>query len=293
LSKREEQLMKRIRDLSALDYPIPRLFVAFAVGLAVVAAPRAGLADGYAEAAKLGDGRPISSGAQPGNSFMIADDSTPPVAPATVAPAASTQSAPLSDRMAQENIFWQSAQQSNTVADYKAYLDAFPNGLYVQLAKNRIAAMAPAPDAGQPSPITPNQSPPGAVEPAAPPAVSPEALKAEIGTVETEQALNLSPQDKMELQQQLSALGLYAGPIDGDLGPGSRAAIAEWQRRHEAEPTGELGPLQLAALRGESEAAAQQRPAVGAPVNGQRIYYGGVCPPGYHPGPYRHRCWRN
>jgi hypothetical protein len=167
------------------------------------------------------------------------------------------------DKAAQENMFWESAQHSNLPADYQAYLFAFPNGVFAQLAKNRIASLSAGPQAGP--------GVPSALGP--PPPVSPEALKAEVGTVETEQALDIGPSGRMELQQRLSALGLYSGPIDGDLGPGVRSAIAEWQRRHDVAPTSQLGPLQLAALRAESEAPYEQmlaRPTY-APV--RRIYH--------------------
>ena len=152
-------------------------------------------------------------------------------------------------------MFWESAQKSNSIADYKAYLDAFPNGVYAPLARNRIATMNPPPPAAPPAP-------PAAREPGP----SPVALKAEIGTMETEQTLNLAPGDRIELQQRLQALGLYSGPIDGNLGPTLRAAIGTWQKQHELATTGWLGPLQLAALKAESDAAAQPPPgAPGAP----------------------------
>src|SRR5450432_3552024 len=118
-------------------------------------------------------------------------------------------------------------------------------------------------------------SPPSAPPP---PRFSPAALKAEIGTVETEQGLNLGPPARMEIQQRLSALGLYSGPIDGDLGPGARSAIAEWQKRHDTAPTGQLGPLQLAQLRIESEGPYEQmmasRPPMVAPLYAPvRVYH--------------------
>ena len=46
---------------------------------------------------------------------------------------------------------WESAERSGSPEDYKAYLDAHPNGYFAQIAKNRIArsvtpaaAVAPA-----------------------------------------------------------------------------------------------------------------------------------------------------
>jgi hypothetical protein len=212
------------------------LTLALLAGCALAAAPRAALADGYYEEAML----------QP-NPAKVAQE-TPP-------------SGPL-DKSAQETLFWQSAEKSGSVAEYKAYLDAFPNGVYAPLAKNRIEA---ASDAPAPSPTT----------------VSPEALKSEIGTMETEQSLNLNRRDLIVLQQRLAALGLSVGPIDGDLGPASRTAIAAWQQSHGMAATGQLGPLLVATLKTES-----------GPVNGQRVE-GNTCPTGFHPGPYGRRCWVN
>ena len=45
------------------------------------------------------------------------------------------------DRQTREDLLWESAQHSNLRADYQAYLDAFPNGFFAQMAKNRIASL--------------------------------------------------------------------------------------------------------------------------------------------------------
>ena len=44
----------------------------------------------------------------------------------------------------EENLLWESAQHSNLAADYQAYLNAFPGGVFAQMAKNRIASMETA-----------------------------------------------------------------------------------------------------------------------------------------------------
>ncbi len=164
----------------------------------------------------------------------------------------------------QETSLWDSAQHSNLAEDYQAYLSAYPNGVYAQMAKNRIAALGEGP-------VAPPSAHSAMVSAFGPPpqAVAPDALKAEVGTMETEDSLGMGPPQRIELQQRLQALDLYTGPIDGNLGPGARGAIAEWQKRHGLAPTGDLGPLQLAALRLESEDAFQHMvvvPIVPAPV---------------------------
>jgi hypothetical protein len=289
--------------------------------MAIVAATRAAPADGDGEARTPSDERVVAGVVRPELPFAVADDATAPAAPSIGAPAAPQSGAPpVSERASQENIFWDSVRKSNSLADYQAYLEAYPNGVFAPLARNRIAAMTPTTETAQPNPtartlppLGPAQHPPGPPQPApaAPQANAPqpdenapgpapaengpgaadnapgpaqnapsaEALRAEVGTAETEQALNLNRRDARVLQERLAAQGLYSGPIDGDLGPGSRAAIAEWQQRHGAAPTGFLGPILLGALQGES-----------GPVNGQRVN-GQGCPPGFHAGPYGRRCW--
>ena len=53
----------------------------------------------------------------------------------------------------QETVFWQSIANSTNPADFEAYLRRFPNGVFSDLAQNRLAAIrgpagSPAPDAG-------------------------------------------------------------------------------------------------------------------------------------------------
>ena len=50
---------------------------------------------------------------------------------------------------AQENLFWQSIMNSTNPADFEAYLARFPNGVFIELAQNRLAAMPGA--SGSPS----------------------------------------------------------------------------------------------------------------------------------------------
>jgi uncharacterized caspase-like protein len=155
------------------------------------------------------------------------------------------------DRQSQEDLLWESAQHSNLSADYQAYLDAFPNGVFAEMAKNRIANLqaAGAPGAAQ------SRERVATAEPAAP---SQEGWKAEIGTEDTEKALDLTPAAEKEIQQRLTALGLYKGPATGALDAATRSAVAEWQKSRGAAPTSFLGPMQLAALRAESESAYQK-----------------------------------
>ena len=53
-------------------------------------------------------------------------------------------------------------------------------------------------------------------------------------------------------------LEFYKGPTNGALDFSTRSAIAAWQERRGLAPTSFLGPLQLAALRAESESMYQR-----------------------------------
>jgi peptidoglycan hydrolase-like protein with peptidoglycan-binding domain len=163
---------------------------------------------------------------------------------ANAAAPASGPSGADAGKQAQEDLLWESAQRSNLAGDYKAYLDAYPNGVFAPMARNRIASLTAAPDASAGrAPQTPKTAPSAAD------------LKGEVGTIATEKSLNLTLTDRKEVQQRLAALDLAADPATGVFGDKTRAAIAEWQKRHEVTPTSWLGPIQLAALKAESEDA--------------------------------------
>ena len=143
-----------------------------------------------------------------------------------------------------ESLLWESARHSNLSVDYQIYLDAFPNGLFAPMAKNRIALLGSAPTTRR----APEAAPP--TGPAGPPEKE---LKAEIGTYDTEKYLRLEAVDRKEIQARLQVLRYYTGPIDGSFNEQTRQAIAEWQKKRQIAPTGMLGPVEIAALQAESE----------------------------------------
>ena len=70
------------------------------------------------------------------------------------------------------------------------------------------------------------------------------------------------------LQQQLKALGYYDGPLDGDFGPGTEAAVKAFQQAQGMAVDGVAGPNTLAALgaAGTKPPAATAPPAVPEPA---------------------------
>jgi formylglycine-generating enzyme required for sulfatase activity len=64
--------------------------------------------------------------------------------------------------------------------------------------------------------------------------------------------LGLSSDDKKAVQTALRALGFNTGLIDGDLGPNSREAIKDWQKKSGEQQTGYLTPSQYDRLLAEA-----------------------------------------
>lgn len=98
--------------------------------------------------------------------------SLPAAAPPPASPGAAGSDA------ATERLFWESIRDSRSVAEFEAYLGRYPNGVFSELARTRIAALgeprAPVPAASAPrAALAPRQpvptpAPPVAVSPAAP-----------------------------------------------------------------------------------------------------------------------------
>lgn len=53
-----------------------------------------------------------------------------------------------------DGLFWQSIKWSNRASEYRAYLQAFPNGTYAGLARARLADMLPGPAAAAPQVVS-------------------------------------------------------------------------------------------------------------------------------------------
>jgi peptidoglycan hydrolase-like protein with peptidoglycan-binding domain len=66
--------------------------------------------------------------------------------------------------------------------------------------------------------------------------------------------------DVRAYQQQLAQRGFDPGPIDGDKGPRTTAAIKAFQKANGLDPDGIVGPKTMAALQGQSRPQTQQQP---------------------------------
>ena len=101
---------------------------------------RGSRATGYLDASSVSSLRPSVSG-QPTlreRAGVAAASSAVASAPAAVS-AAQQQSPPA--RSEQETVFWQSIANSTDPADFEAYLEVFPNGVFRRLAENRLRSL--------------------------------------------------------------------------------------------------------------------------------------------------------
>ena len=111
-----------------------------------------------------------------------------------------------------ELLFWESVKDSDNPWDLRAYLDRYPNGAFVILARSRLNRLTGAAGEGQAEP-------------------GPEAVEA---------ALGLERAERLQIQEVLAAFGFDPGPADGLFGRRTRSAIGNWQRSQGSEATGYL-----------------------------------------------------
>jgi uncharacterized caspase-like protein len=171
---------------------------------------------------------------------------------ATAAAAASI-GAPTAPSRAQSNAsneieleFWRSVRTSDRAQEYSAYLDRFPHGNFVSIARLRLAALQPA---GR----TNVQS----INPALP-------------TREAEELLGLDQPKRSAIQRRLLALGYFDGVADGSFNDGTRRAIERWQTARRYLKSGYFSKLQyeallaerLASIHAAAPAIARQQPAM-------------------------------
>ncbi len=143
----------------------------------------------------------------------------------TPAPLIAQQSTPGDSA---EITFWNSIKDSQSAAEFEAYLQAFPSGLFAPLARLRIQQLA----AGNRPP--PAQRPAQA-QPAPPPA------NAFIDTSNRQIA--------GEIQSKLYNLNYQVKRLDGVFDTSTVEAIRDWQRRIEVEANGQMTEVLMQRLR--------------------------------------------
>ncbi len=196
----------------------------------------------------------------------VAPDATPAVAAAPV-------TAGLAPDI--EQMMFDAARTSGDAADYRAYLDMFPQGIFAQLANNAIkraeraasqqvaAVAAPVIQPAVASPVRTTMPTAGLNAPLMLQVT--DALRAVPGSQATETELYLTKAQKREVQGRLNALGLNVGGMDGSWGGKTRSGISQWQAQNGLIPTSFLNASQHQLLVANTEiqyrAYAAARPA--------------------------------
>ena len=125
-----------------------------------------------------------------------------------------------------EESFWRAARRLDSIEGYEAYLRRYPNGAYVDTARQRIAELRDGPRRT---------------------------------AKDAEDALKLTRVDRREIQRKLSYLGFDTRGVDGVFGRGTRAAIAEYQRSKGVPATGYLTGNLIVMLNRDYEGAGRDR----------------------------------
>ena len=155
-------------------------------------------------------------------------------------------------RQAEENLLWESAQHSNLAADYQAYLNAFPNGVFAQMAKNRIASM----ESARTSAPTATPQTLAMTEP-----TGPKEDESKRQRRDRRHRTGVEPEPGGREGGSATSrpcFDLYKGPATGTLDQATRSALAEWQKKRGFAPTSFLNSAQLAALKADSETEYQK-----------------------------------
>lgn len=185
-------------------------------------------------------------------------DAAPPAAPAPAPGAAAVAVDPGASIDLQKFMF-EAATASGDPADFRAYLDMFPDGLFAQLARNALArseAAAIQTAAAAPAPAKPGAGHPDLTRTLAQPlalTVTP-ALRDLFAGEATEVALALDRDQRRAVQARLNVAGQTVGTPDGAFGPRTRAGIAAWQAQNGLMATGYLNHPQLQLLTANTEA---------------------------------------
>lgn len=142
------------------------------------------------------------------------------------------------DALRVEMVFWESIRGSKDPADYRAYLEQYPNGRFAPLARNRLAALG--------HPVPPPAAPAAAAAPAvaaAKPAPKPNAPAASPGPLAAGNAWTYRVLDRKGAQRGLQQVTLAAATedslIEETLADGANAR-AEHRKGYYLSPAGNV-----------------------------------------------------
>ncbi|WP_106752308.1 caspase family protein [Pannonibacter carbonis] len=185
-----------------------------------------------------------------------------PTAVSGTVPAAASQIA-----WEREKALWDAAQAAGTVGDYSAYLAAYPNGTFAEVARNQVTRLSGGTTAPAQAQIQATAAAPVAPEPAAAgqqvaaltegnsaSRTAPgEAIAAADSITAAEQGW--SQMRKREVQLRLNIAGFDVGMPDGAFGARTRSGIRAWQAAAGQPVTGSLSEPQYQMLVAQTQAA--------------------------------------
>lgn len=129
--------------------------------------------------------------------------------------------------------FWNSVKDSRSAAEVQAYIDTFPNGTFVGLAKLRLEALRnPPPETRAAAP------PPASVAPPQPPAPPQNAATTRPGSSDVIRMV----------QEKLYNLNYDITTRDGRMNTETREAIAAWRKNLNSGITGDITSAEIARL---------------------------------------------
>lgn len=190
-----------------------------------------------------------------------------PQATLDVAAASASRSSDDAGTLARETALYSLARDSGQRADYEAYLETFPDGLYAANARKQISRLpahaggnvvaslgngAAAPQASVPTfPGGPLQA--GLLGASIPGGVG--SLATAISGEGTEAVLGLDRSRRKEAQLRLNLAGFNSGTPDGVFGPNTRNAIVAWQTARNTHVSGYFNRAQYDLLVTQTQAA--------------------------------------
>lgn len=236
--------------------------------------------------------RPWTESSLIGEFFMAPAPPPPPVTSAMLAPPTALESPPSSGELDPREIelaVWAAAQAGGTAEDFREYLRQYPDGIFANLARNRLVALS-APDAapeGEAGLVEPREVGPEEAEPpdadaipeprsrpsrptneasgeaadektAAPGAPAPSQEAAPTADAArpaetSEEELRLDGAKRREVQARLLVAGHNPRGVDGIFGSGTRSALASWQAAEGLAATGYLDAAALEVLERRTE----------------------------------------
>ena len=111
-----------------------------------------------------------------------------------------------------ERLFWEQANENGTIDGYRRYLGQFPQGVFADEARSRIAEIE---ETSEPDPAL-------------------------VAAQRAEDALNLNANTRRTIEARLNALGLKPGRVDGEFTDETRRAIRRYQQARRLNATGYL-----------------------------------------------------